>query len=356
LHAPAPPLPSRPLGAWRALLGAAAFVVVVAGLRAGATLLLPVVIAGFVTVVSMPVKERLCRWGVPELLAVLLVMALAVATVVLLALLVGGALATFTRALPSYEAEVDELADAVLERLHEYGIAPAAEDLPEALDAGRIWRLVADLLGSLVGVLSNAVLILLIAFFMLGESAGMAEKVRRALGDPRADLSGFLRVRRNVVQYVVLKTSVGLVTGVATALLCLVAGVSTPVLWGLLAFLLNYIPQIGSVVAAVPPVLLALLQSGWGAALIVGLGKVAIDQVLGNVIEPRIMGRSMGLSALVVFLSLLFWGYVWGPVGVLLAVPLTMVVKIALDSSPQTRAAGILLGPSGSPEPEAAPP
>jgi len=130
---------------------------------------------------------------------------------------------------------------------------------------------------------------------------------------------------------------------------CWILGVDFPVLWGLLAFLFNFIPNIGSILAAVPPVLLALVQFGIGRTLAVAGGYVAVNMVVGNVIEPMVFGRKLGLSNLVVFLSLVFWGWIWGPVGMLLSVPLTMVVKLALEHSEQYHWVAVLLGPTSDP-------
>ena len=125
-------------------------------------------------------------------------------------------------------------------------------------------------------------------------------------------------------------------------------GIDFPVIWGLLAFLLNYIPNLGSIIAAVPPVLLGYIQFGIGRALLVAAGFVVINVVFGNGIEPKLMGRKLGLSTLVVFLSLIFWGWVWGPVGMLLSVRMTIVEKIAMESSPTTRWISIVLDSDSS--------
>ncbi len=146
----------------------------------------------------------------------------------------------------------------------------------------------------------------------------------------------------------VIKTLVSLATGIAIAIWLGVLGVDYAMLWGLLAFLLNYVPNIGSIIAAIPAVLLALVQLGVGSALLAALGFLVVNAAIGNVIEPRFMGRGLGLSTLVVFLSLVFWGWVLGPVGMLLSVPLTMTVKIALESNEDTRWIAILLGPQPS--------
>jgi predicted PurR-regulated permease PerM len=154
-----------------------------------------------------------------------------------------------------------------------------------------------------------------------------------------------------VNHYTALKTVISIVTGVAAALWVWIMGVDFPIIWGVLAFLLNYVPNLGSIVAAIPPVLLGFVQYGWGTAFLVAAGYTVINLVVGNIIEPRFMGHGLGLSTLVVFLSLVFWGWLFGPVGMLLSVPLTMMVKIGLENKEDTRWMAILLGPESESAP-----
>jgi predicted PurR-regulated permease PerM len=152
-----------------------------------------------------------------------------------------------------------------------------------------------------------------------------------------------------------IQTVISLATGACVAIFLTIMGVDYPLLWGVLAFLLNYIPNIGSIMAALPPVLLTIIQFGLGRAVGVAIGYLVINMTIGNVISPHLMGRGLGLSTLVVFLSLIFWGWILGPVGMLLSVPLTMTVKIALESSEDTRWIAILLGSEEVDLPEPAP-
>ncbi len=142
-----------------------------------------------------------------------------------------------------------------------------------------------------------------------------------------------------------MKTIISMVTGVLIAVAMWLIGLDNPVLWGVLAFMLNFVPNIGSIIAAVPAVLLALVQLGFASALLVAAVYVAVNVMIGSIIEPKYMGKGLGLSTLVVFVSLVFWGWVLGPVGMLLSVPLTITVKLALDSKPETQWLGHLLGP-----------
>ena len=202
-------------------------------------------------------------------------------------------------------------------------------------------------------MLANGVLVLMTVIFMLLEASGMPAKLRTVLG-PSRRFGGFDSFVRNLQHYMAIKTIVSLITGLLVTLVLVVIGVDFPLLWGLLAFLLNYVPNIGSIIAAVPAVLLAMVQLGPWQALFAGLGYLAINLIMGNILEPRFMGHGLGLSPLIVFLSLLFWGWLLGPVGMLLSVPLTITAKIALDSHEDTRWVAVLLGPAVLPNQDAA--
>ena len=164
------------------------------------------------------------------------------------------------------------------------------------------------------------------------------------LKNPERSLSTIEKFSQDAKRYLVIKTLISTVTGLVVWLWLLILGVDYPVLWGTLAFLLNYVPNIGSIIAALPAVLLALVQLGVGTALLTILGFVVVNVVLGNLIEPKLMGRRLSLSALVVFLSLVFWGWVLGPIGMILSVPMTSLAKIALESYEGTRGLAIMLG------------
>jgi predicted PurR-regulated permease PerM len=147
----------------------------------------------------------------------------------------------------------------------------------------------------------------------------------------------------SVNNYLAIKTLVSIATGIVVSIMLWAFGLDFPILWGVLAFLLNFIPNIGSIIAAVPAISLAILQLGPAQAGFIGLGYLTINTVMGNVVEPKYLGKGLGLSALVVFLSLIFWGWLLGTVGMLLSVPLTMILKIGLQSSAEGRWFAVLL-------------
>ena len=200
-------------------------------------------------------------------------------------------------------------------------------------------------------MLGDAFPIFITVVFILFETASFPRKFRAVAEDPDHALDRFadFREKEKVKRYLAIKTMASLGTGVAIAAWLAVLGVDCPMLWGLLAFLLNFAPNIGSIIAAVPTVLFAAVQLGLGAALWSAAGYLVVNILVGSVIEPRFMGRGLGLSALVVFLSLVFWGWVLGPVGMFLSVPLAMMIKIALaPGHPLDRVAAGLGGRRGA--------
>lgn len=332
------------------LLTLASFVVVVAGMRAAQPLLVPFLLAIFIAIICSGPLHWLQVRKVPTALAVLLIALVFITISLTLLTLVGTSVNDFTSSIPQYQQKLRNLTLELLPWLEKVGIRIAPGDLLAHFDPGKAMQMVASTLATTGGVLTNAFLILLTVIFILLEAAGMPNKLRAALDDAEASLSSFERFSDGVRQYLAIKTLVSLATGVLIALWLWFIGLDYPLLWGLVAFLLNYVPNIGSILAAIPAVLLSLIQLGPGSTLLVAGGYIAANVLMGSGLEPRLMGRKLGLSTLIVFLSLVFWGWVLGPVGMLLSVPLTMIVKIALEINPDTAWLAILLG-SQSPPP-----
>lgn len=334
------------------LVIAAAVVVVIAGMKAAQSILIPVLIALFLAILCAPAVMWLRRRKVPTLLAVVLVVCVVMAVLAGFAAIVGGSVNGFTAALPRYQERFNSLSDSVGAWLAGHDVRLKGADIFETLSPSSILGMLGGALKGLVSALSNTVLVLLTLVFMLVEAAGFPAKLRAALGDAEADLGRFDNMAGQVQQYLGIKTVLSLGTGLVIGVWLAVLGVDFAVLWGFLAFLLNYIPNIGSVVAAVPAVLLAFIQLGMVHALLAAAGFLVVNMVLGNIVEPALLGRRLGMSTLVVFLSLVFWGWVWGPVGMLLSVPLTMIVKISLENSEDLRWVAVLLDSSRhQPEP-----
>ena len=329
-----------------ALLGVAALVVVVAGMRAAQPIIVPFLLSVFIAVISAPPLLWLEEHRLPRPLAMLIVIAGIIAVVFGLTAVAGPSIGAFTRDIPTYQAKLNTQIDTLLAWLGDMGVNATRDGLSDFADPGAVIGLAGDLFNSFGGLLANAFLIFLTVVFILFEASSLPEKLERISGDPERSLDRFRHFTGNLRRYLAIKSLASLGTGIGVALWLWLLGVDYPVLWGMLAFLLNYVPNIGSVIAAVPAVLLAAVQLGAGSAGAAAAGYVVINIVVSSIIEPRFMGRGLGLSTLVVFLSLVFWGWVLGPVGMFLSVPLTMTAKIALESREDTRWVAVLLGPS----------
>jgi AI-2 transport protein TqsA len=334
--------------AFRSLVTVAAFVVIIAGLKLAGAVLVPFLMAVFLSALATPIVLWLEQRGLPPGWSVLVTMVAVLGAMIGVGALVTGSIAGFDQALPGYRAALDVAFHELVGHLAGYGIDVEQAMSDQALEPGIVLGMAGSFVGNVLAALSNTTLVLLTMVFFLLEVAGFPAKLRAALGDPQADLSEFTEIMAEVQRYLVIKTAVSAVTGGCVALLLTAVGVDFAVLWGLVAFLLNFIPNIGSIIAAVPAIAIALVQPGLGvlSILVVGLGYLVINMVIGNIIEPQLTGRRLGLSPLVVFLSLVFWGWVWGTVGMLLSVPLTIVVRIVLERNHELRWIAVLLGPS----------
>lgn len=333
-----------------AVIVAAAFVIIIAGMRAASSIIVPFLLSVFIAILSAPPLFWLKRKGVPTAFALLIVVICFLIVVFVLAALVGTSIDDFSRSLPFYQERLLQKTAAMFSWLEGLGLDVSEEDVFNVFDPGLAMKLVKDILASLGSVLTNGFFILLTVIFILLEASGFPAKLHAAVKDPGRFYGSFDKIVNSIQRYIVMKSWVSLGTGIAVAIWLTILGVDYPLLWGVFAFLLNYVPNIGSIIAAVPAVLLAVIQLGIGSALLTMLGYLVINVLFGSIIEPRIVGRGLGLSTLVIFLSLVFWGWVFGPIGMLLSVPLTMIVKIILDNQEATRPVAILLGSEASAE------
>ena len=343
----------------RFLLMGASLVIVVAGLREGASILLPFALALFLAVMSMPLMFWLQLRRVPAPLAILLTMLVMGALFGALIMLGTQAVADFQDELPGYTTRIQAIYDSWVAGLSAWsGIQLDQYRLLDLIDPGAAVATFATTAARVVAFLGNMFLVLLIMAFVLGEAMVFPFKFRAIVG-PREgerrrvtetvkdDRRRVTKIVREVQAYLGIKTVVSLATGLVIGVLAWLLRLDFPVLLGLIGFVLNYIPTVGSILAALPALFLSLVQfTSIGHFLMVAGGYGAVNMMFGNIIEPNLMGRRLGLSTLVVILSLLFWAWVWGPVGALLAVPLTMVVKIMLENTEDLRWVAILLDKS----------
>ena len=330
-------------GSVKILVIMASVVIILAGIKAATTIVVPFLLSVFIAMACSPIITWANQHKLPRGIAVVLVILIIVVFGLILAGLVGQSMNEFSLNIPKYREQLVGEFAWIPGQLDTFNISVDKQQLLSYLDPGAAMNMATNLLSSLGGVLTDFLLILLIVIFMLFEAESLLKKIHIAFDDPSMKIQPIDKFLVSVKNYLAIKTLVSLGTGVIIGLWLYFLGVDHFLLWAVLAFLLNYIPNIGSIIAAVPAVLLAFVQLGAATAGLTALGFVVSNMVMGNVVEPRYMGRGLGLSTLVVFLSLIFWGWLLGTVGMLLSVPLTMVVKIALESSPDTRWVALLL-------------
>ncbi|MBT8101803.1 MAG: AI-2E family transporter [Gammaproteobacteria bacterium] len=326
-------------------MSAAAIVVVIYGMQMAKVILVPFLIAVFLALITVRPMLWLQARRVPSIVAALVIVTMIMLILAVVGAILGTSVADFTAAIPVYQARLDTIVDGVVKFIAENIRGDQSiESLGDMVDPGWAMGLAATILNSLKDVLTNTFLIFFTMIFILLEASTVQVKVDAAFGRRESSFDRPRIFLQDLGRYLGIKTIVSMVTGLCAGLLTWSIGLDFPLLWAMLAFLLNYVPTIGSIIAAVPAVLLALVQLGPGEATATAIGFAAINVIFGNLIEPRLMGYGVGISPLVVFLGLVFWGWVFGPVGMLLSVPLTMTVKLALESDARTRWVAILLG------------
>lgn len=323
----------------------AAIVVIIYGMQMAKVVLVPFLIAVFLALITVKPMLWLQQKRVPAILAALLIVTMIMLILAMVGMILGTSIADFTAALPGYQARLDTIVDGMVKFIAENIKGDQSiENLSDMIDPGWAMGLAATILNSLKDVLTNTFLIIFTMIFILLEASTVQTKVEAAFGRHEDSLDRPRIFLQNLGRYLGIKTIVSMATGLCAGLVTWSVGLDFPLLWAMLAFLLNYVPTIGSIIAAVPAVLLALVQLGPGEAGATAIGFAAINVVFGNLLEPRLMGYGVGISPLIVFVGLVFWGWVFGPVGMLLSVPLTMTLKLALENNEQTRWVAILLG------------
>ncbi|MEN8192845.1 MAG: AI-2E family transporter [Bacteroidota bacterium] len=324
---------------------AASIVIVIAGIREMASLVTPLFLALFITAICYGPFVWLEKKGLPQALSlVIVILGIAVATAIVVTVL-GASVSRFIDKLPFYEERFNLYWSSINQWVIDMGWLEKNHGLEDQIRPSSVVSIAGSIFTGLGNLMSDSILILLVVIFMLLEISSFTKKMM--LISP-SSLRKVDNITHNMNAYFGTKTLTSFITGALVSIALAVIGVDFPILWGFLAFLLNFIPNIGSVIAAVPAVLLALVQLDLGSAIQVAIVFVVINMVIGNIVEPKLMGKSLGLSPLIVFISLIFWGWILGTVGMLLAVPLTMTIKIIFDSMDEMKDIGLMMGDESS--------
>lgn len=322
----------------------AAICIILASMKAAAPILNPLFLSVFIAIICLPSLAWLNKKGLPSSVAVGLVICGLMLSVATLGVYVVSSIDEFSQQLPSYQQNLKQQSATLIQWLQSHGMANIINiETFKSFDGGKAMRFVGSLVSGLSNVFADIFLILLTVIFVLFEGYALPKKVHAAFGSYELNYHSS-EIITSINQYMAIKAITSLVTALLISLWLFVLGVDFPILWGVAAFMFNFVPTIGSIIAAFPTVLLSLVQLGIDSTLLVILGYFVVNMVVGNIWEPRIMGKGLGLSTLVVFLSLTFWGWMFGTIGMLLSVPFTMIAKIILEKDPHTRWIAILLG------------
>ena len=313
------------------LVGLAAATIAIAGLRAVAWLIAPVFLALVVVIALAPVQSWLRRIGVPHWLATIVLLILVWAVLLAFVALLIASAAQLAALLPDYAGQAERLINEVVAELNTAGIVSGqVSDLVADIDYGEVVGLATGLLTQLMGAASTLVLLLSALVFMAIESSGFGRRMA-LVGADRPHLPVALTLfTQGTRSYLLVSTVFGAIVAVGDWIALTIIGVPAAALWGLLAFVTNYVPNIGFVLGVVPPALLGLLAGGWGELVAIVVVYSLLNFVVQTLVQPRFVGDSVGLSMTVTFVALLFWGWVLGALGALLAIPLTLLVKALL--------------------------
>ncbi len=325
----------------------ASFVIVVAGLKVAAPILAEFLLALFIAVVCIPPIKWLVSKKIPQGFSILIVLLGVLSFLAFIGFLVGDSIQSFSANKATYSAKLDQNLGGTIAWLTDKGLPLEGLHLTTLVDQYGL-ALVSRIVGGLNIIFQEFFIIFLSVIFILAEMSSFPVKFAKAFSDSHDKMVHINKILGKIRHYLAIKTAASLLTGFIVSMGLFFIGVDYPFLWGMLAFLLNYIPNIGSIIAAIPPVILAFVQIGPAAVLWTAATFLFANTVVGNFLEPKFMGKMLGLSTFVVFLSLIFWGWIFGSVGMFLSVPLTMTIKIALETNPSTHWIAIMLGPEES--------
>jgi len=325
------------------VLKIAAFIIIIAGMIFAKAILVPFLIALFISIICAQPILWLEKRKVPKGLAIFVVLFAMLSLFIGFGYLIGGSVSSFSSDAPKLEASLKATSDSILLYLNDHGIRITHDQFTNLFEPSRILSFTTGVINQVVNMMGNAFLIFLTILFMLMELSSIPDKIRTIFKGPAESLDYLATITQSMRHYLIIKTCLSLAVGFLIYIALSIIGLDYAILWALIAALLNYIPNIGSLIALVPPFLLALVQLGMGGAIWVLVSFLAVHNVLGNFIEPKIMGRGLGLSTLVVFLSLIFWGFIFGIVGMFLSIPLTITLKIVLEQNENTKWIAILL-------------
>lgn len=343
---------SNKLSATRILLILACFVVVVFGMREASSIITPIIVAFIVAILFSPLHGWLIDRHVPRWLALGIVMLTILLVISAMVTITVVSITQFVNRIPEYSDSLQGLVDGVVTLAESFPIDTGSLLNFELFDVSQILNVSGTLLTGILDAFSNWFVVFLLIALMVADFTYLPEKIKLMFPN-QEQLESFSELVLSIRRYLSITTSTGLVIGIGNALMLLFMGVDFAVLWGILGFLMNFIPSVGIIISVIPPIILALLEFGWQAALISGLAIILINFIIENIVKPRLMEEDLNISPLFTLISLVLWSYILGPLGTILAVPLTLIsTKLLLEVSEETRWLAVLITANPRPKRE----
>ncbi len=322
----------------------AAYLIIIAALMYASSIITMILLALFITVICAQPIHWLEKKKVPNGIAVIIVLLAILLLFFGMGEIVARSVSQFRNDMPLYQSRFTELSQNTFQTLDKIGLNISLDNLENSINASKIMSYSASFLSALGSVMGNTLLILFIIIFMLLEINSFKLKMQAVMKISGSTANYMNQINTSIRNYLGLMTLISLITGVAIWLALTIIGVKYAILWGMLAFILNFIPNFGSIIASIPAIIFALIQLGIGGTIWTIITYITVNMVIGNIVQPAVMGKGLGLSSLIVFLSLIFWGFIFGTVGMFLSVPLSMVIKIILEQRKSTKWIAIFLG------------
>ncbi|SES78769.1 AI-2E family transporter [Thorsellia anophelis] len=322
----------------------ASIVVLLAGIKTAGSIVILILLAAFFAVILHPVAAKLQQLKVPRGIAITFIVLVIISVFMAIMTMLASSLNDFIRAYPEYAQILMSKLNQLEVQAAKFDIHFSAEEVMKIFDPSSLFTFATGLLSHLSGAMSRILLVTMLCVFMLFEVRLIPIKLKKVLTEPDVSMKHFQRAVNAVSKYLLIKTFVSMVTGIIIWIFLTYMDVRFAFLWGVLAFALNFIPNVGSILAAIFPIIQALLLGGFYDAIIIAIGYLIVNIIMGNIIDTRLMGKGLGLSTLTVFMSLIFWGWLLGPVGMFLSVPLTIIIKIMLENNHHGKKIAILMG------------
>jgi len=326
------------------LLFWATLFIIIFFLKYTSDLIIPLLISIVLTIILLPLFNYFIQKKIPKILALFFIICIALIPSIILGEYISEEVTSFTNNFQHIRAQFDTGIEKVLQRMHLFGLNISQESLRNMIDYGNLGEIVKNLVSQTSNQFSNIFLIFFTVGFMLMESDDFSLKVTQLSKTYKKDVTDFTKIIKKIQSYFSLKVKTSLLTGISIFFVLWLYDVHYAYLWAILAFFLNFIPVIGSIIAALPPIIITLIEQDITTTLWVTFWILFINTIVGNVLEPRIMGKGLGLTPLTIFISMTFWGWMFGPAGMILSASLTVVVQFLFSQHTETQWIALIMG------------